>query len=132
MNNENTVDNQLLVLKKRLSTYKAGKSGRIRQISDEVLVDVLRAYERWTGSSAEFYRSLGLGKNQFVVLMGKAKKVYREKGFMDNPEFQEIAISSIPQSQATPCASIELLDQGKVIRFPQVDQLLEFLKKAAA
>lgn len=130
MNNENT-ENQLLVLKKRLSTFKSGKSGQLRQIADEVLVDVLRAYERWPGSAAEFYRGLGLSVKQFTVLMGKAKKVYRDKGYVDQQEFQEIALSAIPQVSRAPCSAIELVDQGKVIRFPVVDQLLEFLKKAA-
>ena len=47
-------------------------------------------------------------------------------------EFKEIKLESPQTGGFGPCQGIELSwDQGKVIRFPQVDQLVEFLKKVA-
>lgn len=124
------MENRNIVLKKRFNTFKTA-GGSLKNVSHEVLIEMLRAYEQWTGSGAEFFRDIGLSKTQFAVLMKKAKKLCREGHHVEAGEFQEIAVSAISPGSAVPCASIELLDQGKVIRFPHVDQLLEFLKKAA-
>jgi len=50
-----------VVLKKRLSTFRS-KTGQLRGISDDLVVDLLRAWESWSGSSKEFYQSLGISK----------------------------------------------------------------------
>lgn len=121
------MENRNIVLKKRLNTFKTD-GGSLKNVSNDVLIEMLRAYEQWPGSAAEFFRDIGLGKNQFAVLMKKAKKLCREGFHPESGEFQEIAIPSVSQA---PCSAIELVDQGKVIRFPAVDSLLEFLKKAA-
>ena len=49
-------------------------------------------------------------------------------------DFKEIKISGAesPPGSPGPCTGIELCwNEGKLIRFPQVDQLVEFLKKVA-
>lgn len=66
-------------------------------------------------------------------LMGKAKKLKREGRFPES-EFKEIKINSesgqIIESAA--CSGVEIVwDNGKPIRFSQVDLLVDFLKKAA-
>ncbi len=45
------------VLKKRLNTYKSGR-GVLRKVDDEVVMEVLRAWENWPGSAADLYREL--------------------------------------------------------------------------
>jgi hypothetical protein len=67
-----------------------------------------------------------------AAVIGKAKKLKRE-GHFPVEEFQEISlpITGEPSSPG-PCVAIELSwDSGRVIRFPRVDDLLDFLKKAA-
>jgi len=65
------------VLKKRLNTYKSSE-GRLNNIDDEVVIDVLRAWEQWQGSTVELNRELGLSKMQLVTIIQKAKKLVKE------------------------------------------------------
>lgn len=121
-----------IILKKKLNTYK-NENGKLRNVGDEVLFEFLRSYEQWTGTAKDFYRDIGLSKMQFTALMKKSKQLNREGRFADSSEFKEIQIEG---STASPTSGslcgIELSwTEGKVIRFSQVEQLLEFLKKAA-
>lgn len=118
---------ETMVLRKRLNTYKSGK-GTLRQVEDEVVMDVLRTWEQWQGSAVELYRELGISKMQLVTMIQKGKRLVK-KGVAVGSEFKEIKIS-----QAGSCESsekIELIwDGGRAIRFSCVNQVLEFLEKA--
>ena len=119
------------VLKKKLSTYLSPK-GQLRNLNDEILYEVLVAWENWTASSPEFYRSLGFSHKQLASLLGKAKKLKREGRFGEG-EFKAVKIDShsLPADQG-PCAGAEIVwTGGRVIRFSEVDLLLDFLKKSA-
>jgi hypothetical protein len=67
-------------------------------------------------------------------LIGKAKKLKRE-GHFPVEEFKEIKIASGTDGVSghhSPCSGIELAwGPGKLIRFQQVDHLVDFLKKSA-
>lgn len=116
------------VLKKKLSTFRS-KDGYLVGVSSDVLHELLRAWEGWTGKPKDFYKSIGVSYNQIAFLLGKAKKMARE-GQFPAEEFKEIQLPAV--SAVGGSCSIELaLAEGKLIRFCQVDQLLEFLKKAA-
>jgi hypothetical protein len=117
-----------LILKKRLSTYRTD-NGRLTKISDEVLVDILRAWEGWTGSSKEFYQSVGLTKEQLGVVIKKGKKLTRNGV---SGEFKELKLDSLIGTPSSMVGPIEVSwDKGKTIRFSQVEQLVDFLKKVA-
>jgi len=117
------------VLKKKLSTFKSAK-GSLKGVSNDVLFELLKAWENWPGTTKEFYISIGMTKQQAARILGKAKQLSREGGFPAE-EFREIQLA--PTVAAGPCIGIELSwDQGKVIRFPAVEQLVDFLKKSAA
>ena len=118
------------ILKKRLSTYKSEK-GTITRVPDDLLIDILRAWESWSGTAKAFYEEIGLSKMQLGGLMKKAKKLSRD---LPASEFKEIAMETLGSvaSSSVPCQGIELgLHDGKVIRFPSVDPLVEFLRKTA-
>jgi hypothetical protein len=118
----------LEILKKKISTFRTD-GGHIRGVSDELLLELLTAWEQWVGSGQEFARSIGLNRNTIPKLIGKGKKLKRE-GFPTG-DFKEIKIDG-GGSGSGPCMVIELCwTEGKIIRFPQVDQLVEFLKKVA-
>ena len=118
------------VLKKRLSTYKT-ESGVLKNVSDELLIDILRAWESWPGNAKDFYTSIGANWSQMAKLMGKAKKLHREGRFPES-EFKEVKIEPGMALPGGPCIGIELVwDQGKLIRFAAVEQLVDFLKKVA-
>ena len=119
---------ELEVLKKKLSTFR-GEGGRIRGVNDELLLEILHAWEHWTGSSKEFYRCLGSSKTGMASMIGKAKRLKREGHVLP---FEEVKIEGVTDSD-TPApliCDIEVQDKNKVIRFRKVDHLVEYLKKA--
>lgn len=116
-----------IILKKRLSSFRTEK-GMFTKISDDLLVDILRAWEAWTGNSKEFYQSLGMSKQQLANMIKKGKRLSK-KGNYGSGEFKELKLDSLVG--ASP-AFIEVnWEKGKVIRFSQVDALVDFLKKVA-
>lgn len=119
------------VLKKRLSTFRT-EGGTLTGVSDDLLLDVLKAWETWTGTSKDFHEGLGLSKTQLGGLIKKAKKLNRS-GDYPSGDFKEIKLEGSPLCQpSTILNSIELSwDGGKTIRFSQVEQLVDFLKKVA-
>lgn len=122
----------LEILKKKISTFR-GEGGRVRITDGGLLMEILLAWEQWKGPVKEFYRAIGVSQTGMASIIGRAKKLRRE-GHFPVEEFKEIKVEGTgsPIGPSGPCVGIELCwDQGKVIRFPQVDQLVEFLKKVA-
>jgi hypothetical protein len=118
----------IIILKKRLSTFLTEK-GQLRNVSDDLLLDFLKTWESWTGKAKEFYGGLGISKQAMATMIRKAKRLSREGA---KSEFKEMNIESILGTPPGGISSIEVSwDSGKVIRFPTVDQLIDFLKKVA-
>ena len=117
------------ILKKRLNTYKSDK-GTLKQVSNDVVMDVLRAWENWPGAANELYRDLGLSKMQLVTMIQKAKRLVKS-GVVTESEFKEIKIEVPGALPGVPCGIELSWEGGKVIRFSQVEQLVDFLKKVA-
>ena len=117
------------VIRKRLSTFKSTK-GVIRKVSNDVVLEVLRGWESWLGSSADYYREIGLSKQQLAILVGKGKKLVKS-GAVTESEFREVALPAAGASFGMASgAAMELrLDGGKAVAFSQVELLVEFLKK---
>lgn len=120
---------ELEVLKKKLSTFR-GEGGRIRGVSDELLLEILHNWEHWTGSARDFYRGIGCSQKGMASMIGKAKKLKREGIQL---QFEEIKVEGISDTDnpAPISCDIEVLDRNKLIRFRKVDLLIEYLKKAA-
>lgn len=124
----------LTVLKKKISTFRS-EGGKLRGVSDDLLMEILQAWETWTGPASGFYTGIGVNHRKMASLMGKAKKLKRE-GHFPIEEFKEIKVEESPSNLTSltsgPCSGVEILwDNGKLIRFQQVDQLVDFLKKVA-
>ncbi len=118
----------LIILKKRLSTFQT-EGGVIRNVSDELLLDILKAWECWTGKAKDFYMGLGLCKQSMVNMIRKAKKLSRNGS---TSAFKEMHLESIIGAPVSGSSPIEITwEQGKVIRFSSVDHLIDFLKKVA-
>ena len=114
-----------VTLQKKLSTYVSSK-GQIRNVSEELLFEVLTAWENWQGTAKSFYQEIGFSHRQMAGIIGKAKKLKRE-GYFGDAGFKEV----LPPPEQISSGLIEMaLSDGKVIRFPHVEQLLEFIKKA--
>lgn len=120
------------ILKKKISTFR-GEGGRLRITDDALYMEILSVWEQWKGPSKEFYRAIGVSKSGMAAIIGKAKKMRRE-GQFPAEEFKEIKIAdgSTVASSLIGCNVIELAwENGRLIRFGQVEQLIDFLKKAA-
>ena len=124
----------LTILKKKISSYRTPK-GRITSLPDELLGEILHAWEQWTGPGSGFYSAIGADHRKMASLIGRAKRLKREGAF-DGLEFTEIKIEGAEDLATESCApsgacNIELVWQNNVIRFGSSDLLLDFLKKAA-
>ena len=112
-----------VTLRKKLSSYVSDK-GYLKNVSDEVLYEILIGWENWSGSSKEFYASLGFSHRQMASLIGKAKKLKRE-GYFGEGDFKQVKIlsESAPSMDSTTshvCGVAEIiLPDGKVIQFSQ-------------
>ena len=56
----------LTMLKKKISSYRTPK-GRITNLPDELLGEILSAWEQWTGKSSLFYKELGADYRKMVL-----------------------------------------------------------------
>lgn len=122
------------ILKKRISSYRTPK-GRITRVPDELLIDILLAWEQWTEPASGFHSALGADYRKMAGLIGRAKKLKRE-GHFPEESFKEIKVQESPSNLVSltsgPCLGVEIIwDGGKLIRFPHVEQLIDFLKKVA-
>jgi len=115
------------ILKKRLSTFKNDK-GAIRGVSDELIMDILKTWEQWTGSAKSFYQSLGLKKQQLSIMIKKGKHLSKNCKDKIGP-FIPVKVSSPDDAPKAPI--ILMWDKKRSIRFYQVKHLVEFLKEAA-
>lgn len=125
-----------VTLRKKLSSYLT-EGGYLKNVGDDVLYELLVSWENWTGTSKEFYRSLGFSNNQMAGLVGKAKRLKRE-GHFGEGDFKAIKIEGEEAAgdreavAGRPCAAAELVwSGGQVIRFSDVSTLIDFLKKSA-
>ncbi len=124
---------EMEILRKKISTYR-GEGGRITKLPDEVGLEILTAWEQWTGSMSGFYVAIGADHRKMAKILGKAKKLKREGRVVAASDFTEVTPESFGVVAGNPSmgSAIELAwDGGRVIRFPRVDDLIEFLKKAA-
>ena len=117
------------VLKKRLNTYKTSK-GTLKNVGDDVVMEVLRTWENWPGNAAELYRDLGLSKMQMVTMIQKAKRLVKS-GVVPVSEFKEVKIDPGVAGGEGFCRIEIAWDKGRLIRFAEVSQLVDFLKKVA-
>ncbi len=121
---------EIEVLKKKISTFKS-PSGRVGKLSDELLYEVLTAWENWTGSRMSFYSSIGVSPKGFASIIGKAKRLKRE-GYFPAEEFKEVQLSeaATPRPRLISDGTGILLHWGnkQFIKFYDVSQLVEFLR----
>ena len=123
----------LIQLQRRLSSYRTQK-GQCRNIPPELLVDILRTWEGWTGTNKEFYTGLGLTMKQFGPLLQAARKAVRDGLVEPNAEqaFTELTSVAPIAERGITHSGIELYwDEQRVIRFFSAQQLVEFLKLVA-
>jgi hypothetical protein len=118
------------ILKRKISTFRTEK-GKLTNVSDDLLLEVLLAWEGWSGPASGFYTALGVDHRKMAKLMGRAKKLKRE-GVFPESHFKEIKLESPPALGTSGCGIELAWENGRVIKFSQVELLVDFLKKVAA
>jgi hypothetical protein len=117
------------VMKKKLDTYRKS-NGQFRRVKGELLIEFLRMWECHTGPSLEFAKKLGMRSKQLGSLVREARKIATTTDAVD-PAFHALQIQG-PAESPPVSAGIELTwGADKIIRFPTVDILMDFLKKAS-
>ena len=117
------------ILRKKLSSYKTD-GGYVKNVSSDLLIEILSAWESWTGPVSGFYSGLGINGKSGAKMIGEAKKLKRE-GFATDG-FKEVKLSGSEAITSGPCQGVEIVwDNGKLIRFSQVEYLIDFLKKVS-
>jgi hypothetical protein len=126
MSNESNQEN--LILKKRLNTCRSS-NGRLSGIPNELIVDIVKSWERWSGSAKSFYQSLGIKKQQLAIIIKKGKRLFKDgKDQLGAFTPIEVPIETVSDNK-TPI--ILRWDKKKSIRFYQVAHLVDFLKKVS-
>jgi hypothetical protein len=117
------------VMKKKLDTYRKS-NGQFGQVSAELLLEFLRMWEENTGTSSDLATSLGMRTKQMGFLVREARKIAKNSEMVD-PAFRALQIQG-STGDAPVGSGIELAwGNDKVIRFPTVDTLIDFLKRAS-
>ncbi len=117
---------ELEILRKKLNTYRTAK-GRLTKIPDELAYEMLLGWEQWTGPASGFYSAIGADFRKVAGILGRAKKLKRE-GHFPEEAFKEIKVSSEgSSSESCPAPITVRWERGRIIRFTQVNQLVDFL-----
>lgn len=118
----------LEVLRKKISTFRT-KAGQVRITDDQLYMEILSTWEQWSGTTKDFYKAVGVSKSGMAGIIGKAKRMRRE-GHFPVETFKEVKVESSSSGDDNCQSPITMKwEKGKVIRFSQVDQLVEFLNK---
>jgi hypothetical protein len=134
----------LMILKKKIDGYRAA-NGSIKNVPPELLLELRQHWEHYTGSPEQFRSELGIRTGTLRNLLVESKKlnhVIASSGVMGlvAVDHNGDASTSAGQDQTDQerdnrplAATLELVyDRGaKVIRFPNVDLLVDFLRKSA-
>jgi hypothetical protein len=130
---------ELVVLKKRLDGYR-DSGGSIKNVPPELLLELRQTWERYIGTPEQFRSELGVKIGTLRKLLVESKKlnhVIASAGAVGlsvegNEEAGTDTQSHSDRNEV--CKSILELafDNGtKVIRFPSVDLLIDFMRKSA-
>lgn len=121
----------LMILKKKIDGYRTS-NGSIKNVSAELLLELRQAWEHYTSSPEQFRSELGLKMGTLRNLLKESKKLNHVLASadavglsaQDQPHFQEGSISGS-------AIELTLVNGSKVIRFPSVDLLIDFMRKSA-
>lgn len=121
----------LSVLSKKISSYRT-PAGKVTNLPNELLAEILHAWEQWTGPALGFYSAIGVSHRKMASIMGKAKQLKRDGAF-DGLNFTEVVVegSSLQTPLVVGCGIELVWDNNKIIRFGTPELLMQFLKQVA-
>ena len=125
----------LLILRKKIDGFRSG-NGQLQKLPAELLLELRQAWEHHTGPTEEFRRELGMKVGTLRNLLVESKKLNHvlasaEAVGLTEGERQTDSVTA----EQTPSLGkpLELVYDGgsKVIRFPDIGSLIEFLKRTS-
>jgi hypothetical protein len=128
----------LMILKKKIDGYRAA-NGSIKNVPPELLLELRQTWEHYGGSAEQFRSELGVKTGTLRNLLIESRKlnhVIASAGAVGLSIEEEGKGGHSVEQQAvcsTGSGALELVfDQGtKMIRFPSVDVLIDFMRKSA-
>ncbi len=126
----------LVILKKRIDGYR-DSGGSIKNVPPELLLELRQTWEHYTGSADQFRSELGVKTGTLRKLLVESKKLNHVIASIGAVGLVEEARTDTEQPHSVDngatVSQLELVfDQGsKVIRFPSVDHLIDFMRKSA-
>ena len=124
----------LMILKKKIDGYRAA-NGSIKKLPPELLLELRQTWEHYTGNHDQFRSELGVKTGTLRNLLLESKKLNHVIASAGAVELMAEGSQDRGMSGQvnTGGQTLELVfDQGaKVIRFPSVDLLVDFLRRSA-
>jgi hypothetical protein len=124
----------LVILKRKIDGFKAG-NGTLQNVPAELLLELRQMWENYAGPAEQFRRELGMKVGTLRKLLVDSKKLNHVLASSSAAGFvgSEAVEPSTGAELGPNPPSLELIYDGgqKVIRFPSVDTLIEFLRKAS-
>ncbi len=129
---------ELVILKKKIDGYRAA-NGSIKNIPPELLLDLRQTWENYTGSPEQFRSELGVKTGTLRNLLKESKKLNHAiasagaVGLMAVDHDTDNGVAGTSWENNQPLGTLEVVYEGgaKIIRFPSVDLLVDFLRKSA-
>jgi len=131
----------MIILKKKIDGYR-DSAGCIKNVPPELLLELRQTWEHYIGSPDQFRSELGVRAGTLRNLLKASKKlnhVLASAGAVgltvgsEEDEGSPDQTAPHPEGRGTCSNALELtFDNGsKVIRFPNVDLLIDFMRKCA-
>lgn len=117
------------ILRKKLEAYRT-PGGSYKNIKSELLVELLRMWEEHRGPSTVLAKQLGMTAGQLARQIREARKAANLTDAID-PAFEALQVQSSPEGAASISEIVLSWGGDKVVKFPNVDLLVDFLRKAA-
>jgi len=129
----------LVILRKKIDGYR-DSGGSIKNVPPELLLEIRQTWEHYTGSPEQFRSELGVKIGTLRKLLVESKKLNHVIASVGAVGLameggNEVSSGELAQSAENEAFGtvVELVfDHGsKVIRFPSVDLLIDFMRKSA-
>ena len=122
----------LMILRKKIDGFRSG-NGQLQNVPPELLLELRQAWEHFTGPADEFRRELGMKIGTLRKLLVDSKKLNHVLASSEAIVAEAGAQATASESNVNSGTQLELVFDGgnKLIRFPSIDTLIEFLKRAA-
>lgn len=130
----------MVILKKKIDGYR-DSGGSIKNLPPELLLELRQTWEHYIGSPSQFRSELGVKAGTLRNLLKESKKLNHviasasavglpiEGGSEGEPLEQKV--DSQGDRVSGQCLELAFDHGSKVIRFPSVDLLIEFLRRSA-